>query len=145
MALKKEKTRRGMTLIELILAASLVAVCSIPIYFLFTSAKRMNVSSKERLEAMAYANTYLSAILSLGEDQMQILEERRDQEHSPPFTPQSLGIPKTPERIHRSLQIQKWSPADSESFFKVSIQIRWEQGTGGRELRYALLALKSMD
>mgnify|MGYP004003137647 CR=1 FL=1 len=131
----------GLTLIELIFSLALISFCVAPIFFLFSPSHKMNISARERLEAMAYANTYLSAIQSLDVERLVSVSKLRDEELYSPYSLQDLQVKPIPEKMHRNLEINTWDPGISQVFFKVIVEIQWKAGATGSDHKYQLNAL----
>jgi|GEM_PF-1802036 len=131
--------KKGISLIEILLGMSILAVFAGPLAFLFLSSKRTNYSAKDLSVAMNLSSTYISALKDLPRPKINILPPTVDSAIHGDYSPQSLDIPQTPTGYYRYLEIRPLVLSNGlpDSYLLI-VRVRWERGNQQKRGEYFL-------
>ena len=121
--------KKGLSLVEILLALSILALFAGPIAYLFLSTNRARVSARELSLAMNLSSSYLSSLKDLPRSEINILPPTSDQEVPSILSPHHLGIPAPPQRFHRSLEIRELAgQVGLADAYLMIVKVRWSRG-----------------
>lgn len=125
---------KGFSLVEIAIASLILAVSIGPIITLFTSSKKLDVSTKEINLSIQYSNDLIGAIhqkINLISDTVDI-NNALDSSLTGNLNLSSLGINPTPSNIHRFLTIKVIETLSDSKFFFVGVKISWVSKANNR-------------
>jgi prepilin-type N-terminal cleavage/methylation domain-containing protein len=132
-------TRRGLSLIEIVLGMAILATFAGPLAYLFISSNRSRVSARDMSVAMNLSNCYLSALKDLPRSSLGVLAPTLDSAVSSDFSPHHLEIPDSPERFTRELEIREIPvPEGLSKAYRMIVKVNWDRGSDRKKGEFIL-------
>lgn len=137
--------RQAFSLVEIVVAVFIVSLVSVPIYYLFSTSTKMNVTARHMAVAIGLSNSLLNTIKALPPELMYELPATPDSALSGSYDINSLGIPPCPEGIEaykRYLQVvHKTWPSTNKDFFHIAVRVTWINPISKAEQSYVIQTL----
>lgn len=133
---------RGVTLLEVLLAAVLVAVIAVPVIDLFLASKKMGVSGRDRLVAMGLASSYLDRLKSVPPEELFDVAFTPVEDVPAPISSGALGLGPPPAGYRVTLTLARLELKDSgPPAWDATVVVEWTSGVSRKRLRYELQRL----
>lgn len=135
---------RGMTLVEVLVTLAVIALVSIPMFQTMTTSRKIEISASDRIMAMNLASAWISSVVELPKDDIEVFAPLEDLHIKGPLSVESLGLIPSPEGFHRIISIEELPSSEEGALvFHVSVTIEWENKKSGKLLSYKLNRLLS--
>lgn len=134
--------RSGLTLLEVLLSVTVVALLGVPLFQLFTTSKKMGVSGRDRLLAMSLASSYVSGLSELPLESLEEVERSEDGAIRGNLTLARLGVPPPPAGFRRTVSVLRLALGGPDPLhWQVTVTIEWKSSVSGELLAYSLARL----
>ncbi|MBT3783370.1 hypothetical protein HOF92_00255 [bacterium] len=129
----------GVTMLEILIAVTVITICFIPVFSIFSMSHRMSASGKNLNRVVRLANNLMSGLKSLDASALPILDERSDDQLPGSLDLETLGISKSPSGFRRYLTISKVEDALlGADFHQIFVDVKWISSVSDKELVYRL-------
>ncbi|GEM_PF-1333588 len=128
------QTRKGLSLIEVVIAMAIIGVLAIPIYGLFSGSAKFTASSRHVTTALTLANSYLTVLESQDSTVFYETGTVPDKSLPGPLSLEQLDLEETQQEYQRTLKILKKSFSDSPAqFWLLIVTVSWKSPINGQE------------
>ncbi|MBW7875004.1 MAG: hypothetical protein H3C47_03320 [Candidatus Cloacimonetes bacterium] len=119
--------RRGLGLAEVVLAIALISLSSVPVFYLFSTSRRMQGSAKYLALAISEANSMHAAITASGKTGVlpTLIEMTSDENLMGELSLSELGLLPLKPPLWRKLSLSPM--VESTSILKVEIEVGWDR------------------
>ena len=123
---KNNLRAKGITLIEILVATTIITVCFIPILSVFSLSNRISTSGKNLNVAVRLANSLMSGINTLDPDSLPQILKVADIDLPSEISLDTLDVTTVPVGFERFVSIKKKKdPVSEASFQEIFIDVEW--------------------
>jgi hypothetical protein len=117
---------RGLGLAEVVLAIALISITSVPVFYLFSTSRKMQGSAKYMALAISEANSMHAALVTAGKTKgfPLLATMTGDAELPPGFSLADLRLEPLKPPLHR--QVSLAPTPETSAMLKVEIEVGWE-------------------
>ncbi|MBI2945729.1 MAG: hypothetical protein HYY25_16160 [Candidatus Wallbacteria bacterium] len=135
-------TRRGITLLEVLLALILVALLAVPVFEMFSTSRKMTAGGQERLLASSLASSYVAALTGVAAEALSEAGPAKDSELRGPLTLRALGVAPCPAGFSRTASLLNLAADPAVApMWQVTVTVEWTGAVSGAPLSFTLQRL----
>ena len=135
----------GVTLVEVLIAMVVIATIVTPVYFLFSSSRKMTAASQDLVTAMGLANSYISSLREVDKSDIPTMLETEDKSLTGKISLNSLRVSPCPTQFNRHLTVVPMvDPITSLEFTHLKVSVKWVDRGNGLEREYVLSNLANV-